>query len=44
MCFKVQCDKCEKTTWKGCGKHAEAVMRDVPEDQKCKCPRDRSDN
>lgn len=44
MCFKVQCDKCEKTTWKGCGKHAEAVMRDVPEDQKCKCPRDRSGN
>ncbi|KAF9812476.1 hypothetical protein IEO21_06194 [Rhodonia placenta] len=24
-CFKVKCDKCGKTTWKGCGAHVEQV-------------------
>jgi len=44
MCFKVKCSKCQKTTWKGCGLHAEAVMRDVPEADRCTCPRDASNN
>ena len=38
--MKVTCDKCDKPTWKGCGKHIEQALKDVPEDERCKCPRD----
>ncbi|OSX57675.1 hypothetical protein POSPLADRAFT_1155691 [Postia placenta MAD-698-R-SB12] len=38
-CFKVKCDKCGKTTWKGCGAHVEQVMKDVKEEDKCTCAR-----
>ncbi|KAI0306205.1 hypothetical protein B0F90DRAFT_1697053, partial [Multifurca ochricompacta] len=24
-CYAVKCDKCGKTTWKGCGAHIESV-------------------
>ncbi|KAG0348245.1 hypothetical protein BG005_011665 [Podila minutissima] len=42
MCFPVKCNKCGKTTWKGCGMHVEQVMRDVPKAQQCECPREGS--
>ncbi|EGO24334.1 hypothetical protein SERLADRAFT_389374 [Serpula lacrymans var. lacrymans S7.9] len=38
-CYTVNCDKCGKTTWKGCGRHAEQVMQNVKEEDKCVCPR-----
>lgn len=38
--MKTECDKCSKPTWKGCGKHIEQALKDVPEDERCKCPRD----
>ncbi|KAF8440470.1 hypothetical protein L210DRAFT_3539758 [Boletus edulis BED1] len=38
-CFLVQCDKCGKSTWKGCGLHVQSVMKDVKEEDKCTCPR-----
>lgn len=38
-CFQVQCDKCGKMTWKGCGRHVDSVMKDVKEEDKCVCPR-----
>ncbi|PFH46194.1 hypothetical protein AMATHDRAFT_70374 [Amanita thiersii Skay4041] len=38
-CWLVQCKECGKTTWDGCGKHVEAVMAKVKEEDKCKCPR-----
>ena len=40
MCYPVPCGKCGKTTWAGCGKHKDMVMAKVPEDQRCKCPRE----
>ena len=40
MCMKVECNTCEKPTWKGCGKHIEEALKDVPEDERCKCSRD----
>ena len=40
MCYPVQCQKCGKTTWAGCGKHKDMVMAKVPEDQRCTCNRD----
>ncbi|EIM91582.1 uncharacterized protein STEHIDRAFT_144802 [Stereum hirsutum FP-91666 SS1] len=39
-CYAVKCDSCGKTTWKGCGQHVESVMKDVAEEDKCKCSRD----
>ncbi len=37
MCYQVQCPRCHKTTWDGCGQHAEQVMASVPTEQKCTC-------
>lgn len=39
MCRKVNCIKCKKPTWAGCGLHIEAALGDVPKEQRCKCPR-----
>ncbi|KAJ7253441.1 hypothetical protein C8J57DRAFT_1348098 [Mycena rebaudengoi] len=39
-CYAVKCKECGKTTWAGCGKHVESVMKDVQDDDKCVCPRD----
>jgi len=38
--MKIDCSTCGKPTWKGCGKHIEQALKDVPEDERCKCPRD----
>ena len=40
MCYPVKCEKCGKTTWAGCGKHKDMVMAKVPENDRCKCPRE----
>ncbi|KAI8361206.1 hypothetical protein B0O80DRAFT_437005 [Mortierella sp. GBAus27b] len=40
MCKPVKCSSCQKTTWAGCGMHVESVMKNVPKDQQCVCPRD----
>jgi hypothetical protein len=40
MCQRVQCPKCGKPTWVGCGKHVEDVLRDVPVNQRCQCVRE----
>jgi hypothetical protein len=37
MCYPVQCPRCQKTTWDGCGQHAAEVMAAVPTEQKCTC-------
>jgi len=37
MCSPVKCEKCGKTTWAGCGEHIDAVMADVPAEQRCTC-------
>ncbi|UJR21467.1 hypothetical protein I4U23_024552 [Adineta vaga] len=39
MCMKTDCDTCGKPTWKGCGQHIEQALKDVPIDDRCKCPR-----
>jgi hypothetical protein len=35
MCRKVQCQKCQLTTWAGCGAHVEQVLAGVPQSQRC---------
>ncbi|MCW2669385.1 MAG: Uncharacterized protein JWO27_1282 [Frankiales bacterium] len=37
MCMPVRCGTCGLTTWAGCGDHAEEVMAQVPEEQRCTC-------
>ncbi len=37
MCYPVQCSKCNKTSWAGCGEHVEAVMRNVSASDRCIC-------
>ena len=37
MCQRVQCKKCGKPTWAGCGKHVEQALAGVPKDERCAC-------
>jgi hypothetical protein len=37
MCRRINCSKCGKPTFAGCGKHVEQVLGDVPPDQRCRC-------
>lgn len=39
MCRAVQCSKCGKTTWAGCGAHVDQVMAAVPPKNRCECER-----
>ncbi|KAI8510552.1 hypothetical protein Bbelb_114680 [Branchiostoma belcheri] len=34
MCYQVECSKCKKKTWRGCGLHVESVMKDVPPEER----------
>ena len=42
MCYEVKCDKCGKRTWAGCGRHKDSVMVNIPENERCECPREES--
>jgi hypothetical protein len=35
MCFIVNCKKCGKKTWMGCGKHVDLLKVNVPVDERC---------
>jgi hypothetical protein len=37
MCVRINCSKCNKPTYAGCGAHIEAVLGSVPKDQRCRC-------
>lgn len=37
MCKLVQCQKCGKPTWAGCGKHIEQALAPVPAEKRCTC-------
>lgn len=37
MCRRVECDRCNKPTYAGCGMHVEQVLGDVPKDERCDC-------
>ncbi len=38
MCRRVQCKRCSKPTWSGCGAHAEQVLAGVKKADRCNCP------
>ncbi len=44
MCYAVKCNRCGKTTWAGCGRHVDSVMQNVPENERCNCPRQESNS
>jgi hypothetical protein len=35
MCHPATCRRCGKTTWAGCGQHAEQVMHGIPQSERC---------
>ncbi len=37
MCQRVQCRKCDRPTWAGCGAHVEQVLGNVPAVDRCRC-------
>ena len=37
MCRRIDCPKCGKPTYAGCGMHIEQVLGDVPREQRCTC-------
>lgn len=37
MCRRIQCRKCGKPTYAGCGQHVEQVLAGVPKSQRCDC-------
>jgi len=37
MCQRVQCSSCGKPTYRGCGRHVEEVLGDVPPSDRCRC-------
>ncbi len=37
MCQRVECPRCGRPTWAGCGAHVEQALRGVPADQRCQC-------
>lgn len=37
MCRRVECGRCGKPGFKGCGSHVEQVLGDVPPAERCRC-------
>lgn len=37
MCRRIDCRKCGRPTFAGCGMHVEQVLGNVPPAQRCQC-------
>ena len=37
MCRRIDCPKCGRPTFAGCGMHVEQVLGNVPPAQRCQC-------
>jgi hypothetical protein len=37
MCRRIDCRKCGRPTFAGCGMHVEQVLGNVPPAQRCRC-------
>ena len=37
MCRRIDCRKCGRPTFAGCGMHVEQVLGNVPRGQRCQC-------
>jgi hypothetical protein len=43
MCRRIDCPKCGRPTFAGCGRHVEQVLGNVPPAQRCQCRDDGRD-
>jgi hypothetical protein len=41
MCRRVDCSKCGRPTYAGCGMHVEQVLGNVPPANRCRCREER---
>ncbi len=41
MCRRIDCKRCGKPTFAGCGMHVEQVLADVPAARRCRCAEDK---
>lgn len=41
MCRRIECAKCGRPTYAGCGMHVEQVLGNVPPAQRCRCREER---
>ncbi len=37
MCSRIECPRCHRPTFAGCGAHVEQVLGDVPKADRCRC-------
>ena len=37
MCRRIECPRCKKPSFAGCGMHVEQVLGDVPKHERCSC-------
>ncbi|WP_168444624.1 hypothetical protein [Actinomadura latina] len=37
MCQRAVCRKCQRFTYRGCGRHVDQVLAGVPRSQRCDC-------
>jgi hypothetical protein len=37
MCRRIDCARCGRPTYAGCGAHVEQVLGDVPPAERCRC-------
>jgi hypothetical protein len=44
MCRRVDCSKCGRPTFAGCGAHVEQVLGNVPPAARCRCREERAKN
>ncbi len=42
MCRRIDCPKCGRPSFAGCGMHVEQVLGNVPPAQRCRCREDRA--
>lgn len=42
MCRRVDCSKCGRPTFAGCGAHVEQVLAGVPASERCRCRQDQA--
>jgi hypothetical protein len=43
MCRRVDCAKCGRPTFAGCGMHVEQVLGNVPPAERCRCREERAE-
>ena len=44
MCRRVECTKCGRPTYAGCGQHVEQVLGDVAPADRCRCRETRAES